>query len=443
MAYGTLWWLLGALTLLPWLRGESVRWSLAGAQEAFPSLVGHLAYGATAGAVLAVLGAAAGAMRPGRGALVRGALAGALAGVAFAGALSAAGRLDEAGLDGASAALRWVLALVLGAVAGAVYGALYPRPRGALGPGLVRGLSFGFLLWLALALTLVPLLAGDGLPWELGAARERAVALVPALLAGVLLVVVYRALGVLTGAGLADDPAELADEGVGTRALQGLGRGTLGGLAGGVLFTFVLAQVDGLERIAGLAGGGSPLLGLAVHLLIAIVLGMSYGVLFRHEGGEPEAALGWGVSYGVLWWLLGNLTCCPSCSASPPAGARAPWRRAFRPSSATSPTGPGSRLCSLRSSAARGRGGRPRPPRAPAGPSCGGCAPRTRRPACGPWCACCWSACSSSQGRRREPWPASPDQQPDTKEHTMSTKVTPSASRIDAFEETGQPLERC
>ncbi len=174
------------------------------------------------------------------------------------------------------------------------------------------------LLWLAVPLTFLPLLAGHGLPWELGAARERAVALVPSLLAGVLLVVGYRALGVLTGAGVADDPAELADEGVGTRALQGLWRGTLGGLAGGLLFTFVLAQVDGLERIAGLAGGGSPALGLAVHLVIAVVLGMTYGLLFRHEGGDPEAALGWGLSYGVLWWLLGNLTLLPLLLGEPP-----------------------------------------------------------------------------------------------------------------------------
>jgi hypothetical protein len=213
--------------------------------------------------------------------------------------------------------VRWALALVLGGLAGAAYGALYPRPRGALGPGIVRGLSFGFLLWLALPLTVLPVLAGDGLPWELADARGRAAALTPSLLAGVLLVALYRALGALAGAGVQDDPAELADEGVGTRALQGLGRGTVGGLVGGLLFTYVLVEVDGLDRIAGIAGGSSPTLGLAVHLLIAVVLGMTYGLLFRHEGGEAEAALGWGLSYGVLWWLLGNLTLLPLLLGEP------------------------------------------------------------------------------------------------------------------------------
>ena len=85
-------------------------------------------------------------------------------------------------------------------------------------------------------------------------------------------------------------------------------------------------QVDGLDRVAALAGGGSPVLGLAVHLLIAAVLGVTYGLLFRHEGGDPEAALGWGVSYGVLWWLLGNLTLLPLLLGEPPdwsAGALA------------------------------------------------------------------------------------------------------------------------
>jgi hypothetical protein len=41
------------------------------------------------------------------------------------------------------------------------------------------------------------------------------------------------------------------------------------------------------------------------------VLGASYGVAFRHEGGDTEAALGWGLSYGLLWWLLGNHTLLP------------------------------------------------------------------------------------------------------------------------------------
>ncbi|MFQ5343045.1 MAG: FAD-dependent oxidoreductase [Anaerolineae bacterium] len=47
--YGFLWWLLGPLTLMPALMRQPVVWSLVQAQATFPSLVGHLFYGAVTG----------------------------------------------------------------------------------------------------------------------------------------------------------------------------------------------------------------------------------------------------------------------------------------------------------------------------------------------------------------------------------------------------------
>jgi uncharacterized membrane protein YagU involved in acid resistance len=49
VAYGFVWWFLGALTLLPILLGGSPQWSAAAVAETFPSLIGHLAYGAALG----------------------------------------------------------------------------------------------------------------------------------------------------------------------------------------------------------------------------------------------------------------------------------------------------------------------------------------------------------------------------------------------------------
>lgn len=45
LVYGLLWWFLGPLTLMPILLGAEVQWSLASALGAYPSLIGHLAYG--------------------------------------------------------------------------------------------------------------------------------------------------------------------------------------------------------------------------------------------------------------------------------------------------------------------------------------------------------------------------------------------------------------
>ena len=54
-AYGFLWWILGALTILPiWLGGQP-QWTAQAAAAAFPSLIGHLAYGASLGVTFHLL----------------------------------------------------------------------------------------------------------------------------------------------------------------------------------------------------------------------------------------------------------------------------------------------------------------------------------------------------------------------------------------------------
>jgi uncharacterized membrane protein YagU involved in acid resistance len=51
MIYGTIWWFIGPLTLMPLLLGEPVgnHWSIGGALAAFPSLIGHLVFGVILG----------------------------------------------------------------------------------------------------------------------------------------------------------------------------------------------------------------------------------------------------------------------------------------------------------------------------------------------------------------------------------------------------------
>jgi len=55
LVYGLLWWFLGPLTLMPILLGAEVQWSLASALGAYPSLIGHLAYGGTTALVYQLL----------------------------------------------------------------------------------------------------------------------------------------------------------------------------------------------------------------------------------------------------------------------------------------------------------------------------------------------------------------------------------------------------
>ena len=46
-----IWWILGALTLMPILLGSKPQWTASAAAEAFPVLIGHLGYGASLGVV--------------------------------------------------------------------------------------------------------------------------------------------------------------------------------------------------------------------------------------------------------------------------------------------------------------------------------------------------------------------------------------------------------
>jgi hypothetical protein len=52
-------------------------------------------------------------------------------------------------------------------------------------------------------------------------------------------------------------------------------------------------------------------LGFAVHMIISALIGMSFGLLFRHESPNFGSAIAWGLLYGLIWWFLGPLTLVP------------------------------------------------------------------------------------------------------------------------------------
>lgn len=95
--------------------------------------------------------------------------------------------------------------------------------------------------------------------------------------------------------------------------------GAAAGLVGGLLFTLVMLQIGFLPTVARLVGSDSELVGFVVHLVIAEVVGAFYGVLFRRQAFDPSAGIGWGVSYGFVWWILGPLTLAPVILGATPA----------------------------------------------------------------------------------------------------------------------------
>jgi uncharacterized membrane protein YagU involved in acid resistance len=335
LIYGMLWWFLGPLTLLPLLVGQGLMWDIHAVQAAFPSLPGHLWYGASMAITLTLLQrawsmAATGspnsstAHLPMRqltaGALVRGALAGLLGAWLLGTLLAAQDQLlaFSAMMNMGSTQAAWLLILMTGVLAGVGYAWLYPRPGDSAGAGLIRGTVYGFFWWVAGALTLLPLLDSGHLAWSLAAAQSSFALLPGFLLFGAAMALFYHGFDRLTRLLFADITLHDDQEGVGTQGLRVLGRGIVAGTIGGLLFTVVMVQLGFLPTVASLIGSTSPLTGFIVHLIISDLIGISYGLLFQRQSYDVGSALGWGLAYGFFWWVLGPLTLMPILLGVPP-----------------------------------------------------------------------------------------------------------------------------
>ncbi|MEW5989273.1 MAG: hypothetical protein AB1791_21820, partial [Chloroflexota bacterium] len=336
LAYGVFWWFLGSLTLLPLLFGRGLTWDIHAAQVAFPSLVTHVWFGAITGLTLALIrkrmkdegGRMKTEFQPSSFSLQPSLWRGLAAGLIAAGLLGrilagqgqllaffqTAGMMDDlqpSTFNLQPITLAWSLILVIGAAAGLGYAWLYPRPTDGAGASLIRGLVYGYFWWAAGALTLMPLVAGRGLAWMVGDALTSFATLPGYLLFGSGVAIFYQWLTALTHLLFGDHVGHAAGEGAGTVGLRALWRGAWAGLVGGLLFTIVMAQIGFFPAVASLVGSESAVTGFIVHLVIAEIIGASYGLLFRRQSYDVGSALGWGVSYGFVWWILGPLTLMP------------------------------------------------------------------------------------------------------------------------------------
>lgn len=325
VTYGALWWFLGALTLLPFFVAKPLAWNVETASQQLPSLFGHLLYGAATALALVFVQrrrTRAGGHRASPGAALRGGLAGLAGAGLLVAALGAQGSLS--GLSSAMtrqpAGPRAGLGLLLlGVLTGLVYALLHPRSAGSAGPALVRGVAYGFCWWVIGALTLLPLAGRAGLAWSAEAVHDQFVTLPGYLLfLGAAPALFYHWLTAVVRGLFSPRSYDDSQEGVGTQGLRAVGRGALAGLIGGGVFTAVMVQVGLLSSVARLIGSTSAVTGLVVHLLIANAIGITYGLLFRRQSYDAGSALGWGLSYGVFWWLMGPLTVMPLLLGSPP-----------------------------------------------------------------------------------------------------------------------------
>lgn len=180
--YGLLWWLLGALTILPLLRTGTVAWQPQVAGARLGQFVEHGVFGVQLGASYALLNWAYRGLfyspdpvQPGTGGVsvqvvrdsLRGVVASLVGVVGFGLVLWETGQLRTvAGLVGRSDPIAGsIVHLTVGAVIGGSYGLLFAHESPDIGAGVLWGTVYGLVWWLVGALTLLPLLSGAPVGW--------------------------------------------------------------------------------------------------------------------------------------------------------------------------------------------------------------------------------------------------------------------------------------
>lgn len=232
----------------------------------------------------------------------------------------ATGRLPRGATTGTGVTTAPVTRSVLGV--GGLAGLLGTLWLVAVGPGSLQWLPAGVVYGIATAYAVGDrcIDPGRGLVWGLGTGIVLWTALVFLASAGVpgldepVSLLVHVTLGLAAPVGLSVGlwqalraPVDRAPIDL-TRALV---VGGLSGTVGGWAFGTWMAQTRVLPLIAGLVNSTAPNVGQAVHFTIAVVIGVTFGLLFQRDARGVGSSLGWGMAYGFFWWMLGALTLLP------------------------------------------------------------------------------------------------------------------------------------
>jgi hypothetical protein len=128
-------------------------------------------------------------------------------------------------------------------------------------------------------------------------------------------------LGLPVGVGLGMfDQRRKVEAGPGFDWWRAIIAGGLAGSVGGFLFGKWVSSGDYLPLLAGIREISSPSTSNFFHFGVAVLIGVTIGLLFQRDVRGYGSCMGWGLGYGILWWFLGPLALWPLVS-----GARLDW----------------------------------------------------------------------------------------------------------------------
>jgi len=189
---------------------------------------------------------------------------------------------------------------LLGAIIGVLFALVFSHRALDRGSGLLWGLAYALLLWLAVVPGAQVIAANLSSSFQ--TQRDNFPDLVGFMLC------FGTPLGLMLGTlGGHRNRATLASISL-PRAIIG---GGFAGIAGGWAFGKWMEQVNFYQVIAGLVGSTSNMAGNALHYLFALTIGIGFALLFQRDVRGYGSSMAWGMAYGILWWFLGPLTILP------------------------------------------------------------------------------------------------------------------------------------
>lgn len=188
---------------------------------------------------------------------------------------------------------------LLGAAFGLAFGMFFARRATSPGAGLIWGLGSSFLLWI--------LTAGGFL--HLAIARHSAMMFQDARGHFSELVAYVLCLGMPVGVGLgirggfrASSPDKRFAWG---RAIVA---GGFAGTLGGLIFGRWVSSGNYYPLLVGFGEFSSRSMTISLHFAVALLIGITFGLLFQRDVRGYGSCMGWGLGFGIFWWFFGPLT---------------------------------------------------------------------------------------------------------------------------------------
>jgi hypothetical protein len=198
---------------------------------------------------------------------------------------------------------------LLGMTFGLVFGLLFARHVTTPGAGLIWGLGSSFLLWL-----LVP---GSFFNFAFSI-RNTALMFRDAQGHFSELVGYLLCLGMPVGLGLGIRGAIRTSRPDTSFAWgRAIVAGGFAGTLGGFIFGRWVSSGDYFPLLAGFGELGSRSMTICMHFAIALLIGITFGLLFQREVRGYGSCMGWGLGFGIFWWFLGPLTLLRLASGMP------------------------------------------------------------------------------------------------------------------------------